>query len=147
MANSRVVLFCRHCGGYLVLGSGGGGVYRAATEDMSAKLQEFFDKHQMGACREDGYLNASDDASDHFMILDGVTSDMFPRTEKDTIDELTERIIRKKAEQTEYWKDFLYRFRGMKSYSDVEHEVNNFLRGYNEAVDDTIAIMEDYLNE
>jgi hypothetical protein len=29
----------------------------------------------------------------------------------------------------------------MHGYSDIEHDVDNFLRGYNEAVDDVLAIL------
>ena len=29
----------------------------------------------------------------------------------------------------------------MQGYSDIEHDVDNFLRGYNEAVEDILAIL------
>jgi hypothetical protein len=57
-------------------------------------------------------------------------------------DTVIERIIRKKAETSDYWQNDVKRYRAMQGYSDIEHEADNFLRGYNEAVDDVLALLD-----
>ena len=67
MANSRIMLTCRHCGGQTTLAKGDYGHYYA-FEDASSALNEFFQKHMHGACvNADCY---SDNARDHFVILE-----------------------------------------------------------------------------
>lgn len=58
------------------------------------------------------------------------------------VDAISQRIIRKNAEVSEYWQNDVKRYRATKGYSDIEHDVDNFLRGYNEAVEDMLAILE-----
>lgn len=55
---------------------------------------------------------------------------------------ISEQIIRKKAEVSDYWQNDVKRYRAMQGYSDIEHDTDNFLRGYNEAVEDILAIIE-----
>lgn len=55
--------------------------------------------------------------------------------------DVSEQIIRKKAEVSEYWKNNVKQYRTSKGYSDIEHDADNFLRGYNEAVEDMLAIL------
>lgn len=57
-------------------------------------------------------------------------------------DSIIEQIIRKKAEVSEYWQNDVKQYRAMQGYSDIEHDVDNFLRGYNEAVEDVLAILD-----
>jgi hypothetical protein len=57
------------------------------------------------------------------------------------VEKVSEQIIRKKAEVTEYWKNDVKQYRALKDYSDIEHDTDNFLRGYNEAVEDMLAIL------
>lgn len=57
--------------------------------------------------------------------------------------DVSEQIIRKKAEVSEYWKNDVKQYRALKGYSDIEHDVDNFLRGYNEAVEDMLAILDE----
>ena len=57
-------------------------------------------------------------------------------------DTVIERIIRKKAETSDYWQNDVKRYRAMQGYADIEHEADNFLRGYNEAVDDVLALLD-----
>lgn len=67
MANSRIMLTCRHCGGQTTLAKGDFGHYYA-FEDASSALNEFFQKHMHGDCvNADCY---SDNARDHFVILE-----------------------------------------------------------------------------
>ena len=58
------------------------------------------------------------------------------------VDDIIEKIIRKKAEVSDYWQNDVKQYRAMKGYSDIEHDVDNFLRGYNEAVEDILAILD-----
>lgn len=56
--------------------------------------------------------------------------------------QITEKIIRKKSEIIEYWKNNVKQYRAMQGYCDIEHDTDNFLRGYNEAVEDVLAILD-----
>ena len=56
--------------------------------------------------------------------------------------DIIEQIIRKKAEVSDYWQKHVKQYRAMQGYSDIEHDVDNFLRGYNEAVEDILAILD-----
>lgn len=58
------------------------------------------------------------------------------------VETVSEKIIRKKAEVNEYMLNNVKNYRTMQGYSDVEHEADNFLRGYNEAVEDMLAILD-----
>ena len=58
------------------------------------------------------------------------------------VDDISEQIIRKKAEVSDYWQNDVKRYRAMQGYSNIEHDTDNFLRGYNEAVEDILAILE-----
>lgn len=58
------------------------------------------------------------------------------------VDDISEKIIRKKAEVSEYWKKDVKQYRAMQGYCDIEHDTDNFLRGYNEAVKDMLAILD-----
>lgn len=71
MANSRIMLTCRHCGGQTVLAKGDFGQYRA-FEDAYTALNDFFQKHEYGNCLgENADKNCfSNDAKDHFVILE-----------------------------------------------------------------------------
>ena len=57
-------------------------------------------------------------------------------------DTVIERIVRKKAETSDYWQNDVKRYRAMQGYADIEHEADNFLRGYNESVDDILALLD-----
>lgn len=58
------------------------------------------------------------------------------------VDDISEQIIRKKSEVSDYWQNDVKQYRTMQGYSDIEHDVDNFLRGYNEAVEDILAILD-----
>lgn len=58
------------------------------------------------------------------------------------VDDISEQIIRKKVEVCDYWQNDVKQYRGMQGYSNIEHDVDNFLRGYNEAVEDILAILD-----
>lgn len=57
------------------------------------------------------------------------------------VDKFSEQIIRKQAEVSDYWKKDVVSYRTMQGYSNIEHDTDNFLRGYNEAVEDMLAIL------
>ena len=67
MANSRIMLTCRHCGGQTTLAKGNFGKYYP-FEDAYSALSDFFEKHEYGVCA--GETCCSDDAKDHFVILE-----------------------------------------------------------------------------
>ena len=69
-------------------------------------------------------------------ILNAPPADVAP------VEMITEKIIRKKAEIHDFWIKDVKQYRAMQGYSDIERDVDNFLRGYNEAVDDIIAILD-----
>jgi hypothetical protein len=55
---------------------------------------------------------------------------------------IREKIIRKSAEVCDYWQNDVKQYRAMQGYSDIETAADNFLRGYKEAVEDMLAILE-----
>ena len=57
--------------------------------------------------------------------------------------DIIEKIIRKKADVSNYWQNNVKQYRAMQGYSNIEHDVDKFLRGYNEAVEDILAILDD----
>lgn len=63
------------------------------------------------------------------------------------VDDIIEQIIRKKAEVSDYWRNDVKQYRAMQGYSNIEHDVDKFLRGYNEAVEDILAILDDTQKE
>lgn len=65
-----------------------------------------------------------------------------PTADVAEVERISEQIIKKKAEVTEYWKNDVQQYRALKGYSDIEHDADNFLRGYNEAVEDMLAILD-----
>ena len=56
--------------------------------------------------------------------------------------DIIEKIIRKKDDVSNYWQKNVKQYRAMQGYSDIEHDVDNFLRGYNEAVKDILTILD-----
>ena len=68
MANSRIMLTCKHCGGQMVLAKGSLGSYHTVEENKAAQLNDFFEKHEKGQCSEE--YSCSDNARDHFIILE-----------------------------------------------------------------------------
>ena len=71
MANSRIMLTCKHCGGQLVIAKGDFGHYYT-YDDVGLALTDFFEKHGYGKCLgENADENCfSNDAKDHFVILE-----------------------------------------------------------------------------
>ncbi len=71
MANSRIMLTCKHCGGQIVLAKGDIGHYYT-SEEIYPALVDFFEKHEYGKCLGENAdeICFSDDAKDHFVILD-----------------------------------------------------------------------------
>ena len=62
---------------------------------------------------------------------------------KEKIEEISTKIIIKKEKVKEEWYAYLNRQRGFPEYSKIEKDVDNWLRGYNEAVDDALAILDE----
>ncbi|MBQ5601818.1 MAG: hypothetical protein IIU77_03225 [Clostridia bacterium] len=74
--------------------------------------------------------------------LGAVLDKVVKHKQEEAVKEFTEKIIRKKSEIIEYWKNDVKQYRALKGYSDIEHDADNFLRGYNEAVEDMLAILD-----
>lgn len=70
MANSRIMLTCKHCGKQIALGKGYIGAYGCVTTNMENHLNEFFKEHEHGMCSDDPINSMSDNARDHFLILE-----------------------------------------------------------------------------
>ena len=68
MANSRIMLTCKHCGEQFVIGKGYQGSYFTLNEKIYEQLNEFYEKHSKGGCSDE--FNCSDDAKNHFAILE-----------------------------------------------------------------------------
>ena len=68
MANSRIMLTCKHCGEQFVIGSGYHGSYFTSNETLHEDLNDFYSKHSMGMCTDE--IDCSDDAKNHFLILE-----------------------------------------------------------------------------
>lgn len=68
MANSRIMLTCNHCGEQFAIGNGYFGSYFTRNDKLHEQLNEFYSKHSMGNCTYE--INCSDDAKDHFLILE-----------------------------------------------------------------------------
>lgn len=66
MANSRIALVCKHCGKGILLGGGYFGLY-SAYDDLTNKLEKFFEEHGRGMCLGKDF-KCSDDAREHFYI-------------------------------------------------------------------------------
>lgn len=93
MADSRIQLTCRYCGGSIFIGKGGFGRYITCNEDIFRHLNEFYRVHANGDC-----VDASDysnDAKKFFVILEeGETlSDILPPVDVDRITAIRESVI------------------------------------------------------
>jgi hypothetical protein len=71
MANSRIMLTCKHCGKQMIIGKGYFGEYVTYNTNIFEELNEFYEEHSQGSCSDnyDG-KECSDDAKDHFIILE-----------------------------------------------------------------------------
>ena len=73
MANSRIMLTCKHCGEQLCIGKGAHGAYYTVNKNMYYDLNEFYEKHQSGLCSDE--TDCSDDARNHFCIREEFEED------------------------------------------------------------------------
>ena len=84
MANSRIMLTCKHCGKQMIIGKGYFGDYCTCNTNIFEDLNKFYEEHGKGACA-DHYDETccSDDAQDHFIILE--EGDRYDPIKKETI--------------------------------------------------------------
>lgn len=61
------------------------------------------------------------------------------------LSKLEKAVIVKQTEEEKYWFDWLKQFRTTKEYSVKEQAVDNFLRGYHEAVQFMLSTNEELL--
>lgn len=57
------------------------------------------------------------------------------------VDVIRERVIKRRAELTDYWLKDVERYRATSGYDQFKRDIDNFLRGYNEAVEDILYIL------
>lgn len=100
MANSRIVLVCKHCGGEFYLAKGYMGAYSTSGTELHNRLNKFFDEHKFGSCSEND-IDCSDNARNHFVLLEeGETlADVEPRSEvaREIFADLWEMFIPEKS--------------------------------------------------
>lgn len=71
MANSRIMLACRHCGEQICIGKGYVGSYCTLNTNIFHILNDFYEKHMQGkCCVDDKEIHYSENARDHFVILE-----------------------------------------------------------------------------
>ena len=58
-------------------------------------------------------------------------------------DLLSVKVIRKQCKTEDYLINDVKAYRGAKAYSEIEHAVDNFLRGYHEAMQDVLDIIDE----
>ena len=102
-------------------------VYKQELLDLLEKKIKADNERRMAVIDND-FIDLVNDAT--------VISDMVE------VDDISEQIIRKKAKVSDYWQNDVKQYRAMQGYSNIEHDVDNFLRGYNEAVEDILAILD-----
>ena len=72
MADTRIMLTCKHCGAGMCIGKGYDGSYYTVNKNMFHDLNAFYEVHEEGKCSDDE--DYSQDAKNHFVILeDGET--------------------------------------------------------------------------
>lgn len=77
MANSRMLIVCKHCGAEYVLASGYHGAYfNTYMGNLHDDINKFFVVHSHGSCADD--TDCSDDARNHFIIWEELTDKYIP---------------------------------------------------------------------
>jgi hypothetical protein len=89
--------------------------------------------------------NVCDTGCDCRMLAEALHNEGYRKQSDEEREAIIEKIIRKKAEVSDYWQNDVRSYRSIQGYSDIEHDVDNFLRGYNEAVDDVLAILNGWM--
>lgn len=105
MANSRIMLVCKHCGRELVLGKGYYGAYHTASENKSVELNKFFEHHQSGMCSDDP--DCSDNARNHFVLLEegetlATLEEEANKAKSEAIKGFVERLKEKKYQSSDW---------------------------------------------
>ena len=76
---------------------------------------------------------------------------MYSEIKAEAVKEFAERsekeLFIKQNEHREHWMETLNRHRGTEAYKDYEWSIDNWLRGYGEAVQDILAINQNFLKE
>ena len=68
MADTRIMLTCKHCGAGMCIGKGYDGSYYTVNKNMFHDLNAFYEVHEKGKCSDDA--DYSQDAKNHFVILE-----------------------------------------------------------------------------
>lgn len=94
MADTRIMLTCKHCGAGMCIGKGYDGSYYTVNKNMFHDLNAFYEVHEKGKCSDDA--DYSQDAKNHFVILEeGETlADVVPKREYDAVDNSTKEFLK-----------------------------------------------------
>lgn len=68
MADTHLMLACRHCGSRILIGKGYNGSYHTVCDDLSSRIDTFFSEHERGACADD--FDCENNARNHFIVLE-----------------------------------------------------------------------------
>jgi hypothetical protein len=116
MANSRIMLTCKHCGEQMCLGSGYHGEYSTINKNLSEELNRFYHRHKEGICSEE--ICCSDNARDHFEI-----QEFFENPEDYmSVEELLKAIIHRYGKE----KQMIV---AIEELSELQKELTKNLRG------------------
>lgn len=76
---------------------------------------------------------------------------MYSEIKAEAVKEFAERLKKelfiKQNEHRDHWMETLNQHRGTEAYKDYEWSIDNWLRGYGEAVQDILAINQNFLKE
>lgn len=110
MADTRIMLTCKHCGAGMCIGKGYNGSYYTVNKNMFHDLNAFYEVHEKGKCSDDA--DYSQDAKKHFVILeDGETlADAMPKSEvaREIITEIADFIWQGESEKMNFPFDNRY---------------------------------------
>lgn len=120
MANSRIMLTCKHCGEQFCIGKGYLGAYFTRNEKMFEQLNDFYDKHERGECCDN--IDCSDDAKNHFVILE--EGDELPSDENIKSKAIKEFASEASLYTVQYAYDFVRRFIREKTKLDPVYAFN-----------------------
>lgn len=132
MANSRIMLVCKHCGENFCIGKGYYGSYSTCNDELHKQLNIFYNKHEHGCCSDD--TDCSDNARNHFAILEeGETlavldADVVPKREV----EMLQGALKAEERHNELTMEM-----AQKALANAKAEVAR------EAIDEAISVLEE----
>lgn len=80
-------------------------------------------------------------------LLNAVLDNVRAEAVKEFAERSEKELFIKQNEHREHWMETLNRHRGTEAYKDHEWSIDNWLRGYGEAVQDILGINQEFLKE